>query len=262
MYVAEFGAKDAPTILFLHGGMVAGWMWAGQAEALTDFHCLVPDLPGFSDSHDDPWVSLTETAVSLTTLINENAHGGKAHVVGLSLGAVTALHLAAHAPERINRIILSGTLTQPMRGMMVTVQKLMLSLYHTSFGARLIAGMFHIPADGMDAFMHTAKVTPKVTNQRAIDEIYAKPLPERLTAVTHPTLVVSGTKDVAITRAGVPHLVKTLPNAVGYLVPNVGHTWNAEDPYLFNDMLNAWFKNGDVPAIFSPIDTNQQPAFV
>ncbi|MCP5093959.1 MAG: alpha/beta hydrolase [Chloroflexi bacterium] len=261
MYVEEFGSEDAPTVLFLHGGMVAGWMWAGQAEALTDFHCLVPDMPGFGESYDDPWVSLAETAVSLSTLIAEKAHGGKAHIVGLSLGAVMALHLATHAPERIDRIILSGTLTRPMTGPLVTVQKLMLSLYHTTFGARLIAGMFRIPPDGIEAFMRTAKLTPKITNQRAIDEIYAKPLPDGLTAVNHPTLVVSGTKDMAITREGVPTLAETLPNAVGYMVPNVGHTWNAEDPYLFNEMMSAWLNDNRVPASLKPVGVIRHPTF-
>jgi len=253
MFVREFGPKDAPTILFLHGGMVAGWMWDGQAEALTDYHVLVPDMPGFYRSYDDPWRSVAETAVSLSTLIADKAHGGKAHVVGLSLGAVIALHLVAAVPERVERLILSGTLTQPIKGPMVTVQKLMLAMYHNSLGAKLIARMFQIPDDGMEDFMQTAKLTSKETNWRAIAEIYEKPLPDRLTAVSHPTLVVAGTKDMAITRNGVAYLVENMPNAAGFLVPNVGHTWNAEDPVLFNKMIQTWLTNTALPANFQNV---------
>lgn len=253
MFVKEFGPKDAPTVLFLHGAMVAGWMWDGQAEALMDYHVLVPDMPGFYRSHDDPWRSLRETAVSLSTLIADKAHGGKAHIVGLSLGGVMALHLAATAPERVERLILSGTLTQPVTGPMVWVQKLMLSIYHNSIGAKLVARMFQIPDDGMDDFMQTAKLTSKETNWRAISEIYEKPLPDGLTAVTRPTLVVSGAKDMAITRNGVAFLVEKLPNAVGYLVPSVGHTWNAEDPILFNQMIQAWLTGAALPASFQNV---------
>ena len=253
MFVNEFGPKDAPTILFLHGGLVAGWMWDGQAAALTDFHVLVPDLPGFYRSHDTPWVSMRETAVSLSNLIAEKALNGKAHVVGLSLGAVTALHLAALAPERVEKVILSGTLTQPMQGPLVLSQKLMLAIYHNTLGAKLVAKMFQIPDDGMEDFMQTAKLTSKETNWKAIQEIYAKPMPDGLTAVTHPTLAVAGTKDVGITRDGVAFLAKTLPNAQGYFVPNVGHTWNAEDPVLFNQMVKDWLLREEVPASFQNV---------
>lgn len=257
MFVNEFGPKDAPTILFLHGGLVAGWMWDGQAAALTDFHTLIPDLPGFYRSHETPWESMQETAVSLSNLIAEKAHNGKAHVVGLSLGAVTALHLAAHAPERVEKLILSGTLTQPMQGPLVMSQKLMLAIYHNSLGARLIAKMFRIPDDGMEDFMQTAKLTSKETNWKAIKEIYAKPMPDGLTAVSHPTLAVAGTKDVGITRNGVAFLAENLTNGQGYFVPNVGHTWNAEDPVLFNRMVKEWLLHGDVPASFQEVAGNR-----
>lgn len=45
LYLQETGSVTAPTIVFLHGGGGAGWMWQPQVEQLSDFHCLVPDLP-------------------------------------------------------------------------------------------------------------------------------------------------------------------------------------------------------------------------
>lgn len=50
----------------------------------------------------------TAYAVLLAGLIRDHAHRGVAHVVGLSLGAVFALGLAAHAPERVLSIFVSG----------------------------------------------------------------------------------------------------------------------------------------------------------
>ncbi len=45
LYVNESGPASAPTVVFLHGGGGAGWMWQPQLEAFADYHCLVPDLP-------------------------------------------------------------------------------------------------------------------------------------------------------------------------------------------------------------------------
>ena len=46
LYFESFGPPNAPSIVFLHGGGVAGWMWRKQIEALKSaYHCLAPDLP-------------------------------------------------------------------------------------------------------------------------------------------------------------------------------------------------------------------------
>ena len=38
--------SNAPTIIFLHGGGLGGWMWRYQVRAFEkQYHCLVPDLP-------------------------------------------------------------------------------------------------------------------------------------------------------------------------------------------------------------------------
>lgn len=65
MHVEELHADAAPTVLFLHGGNVAGWMWADQVAALSGHHCLVPDLPGFGRSADLDWTTLAEVADQL-----------------------------------------------------------------------------------------------------------------------------------------------------------------------------------------------------
>ena len=56
MYVAESGPADGTPIVFLHGAMVAGWMWTEQVQGLAEYRCLVPDLPGMGRSGDDTWV--------------------------------------------------------------------------------------------------------------------------------------------------------------------------------------------------------------
>ena len=45
LYMQETGPATAPTLLFLHGGGGAGWMWQAQLEHFADYHSLLPDLP-------------------------------------------------------------------------------------------------------------------------------------------------------------------------------------------------------------------------
>lgn len=82
MRLVETHAGSGASVVFLHGGNVAGWMWQEQAAALPDRHGLIPDLPGFGASGDQPWTSLAETADELADLIRERAAQARAHVSG------------------------------------------------------------------------------------------------------------------------------------------------------------------------------------
>jgi pimeloyl-ACP methyl ester carboxylesterase len=105
MRVAEIRPEGDETVLFLHGGSVAGWMWTTQAEALPHHHALIPDLPGFGDSADVPRTDLTAVADDLAGIVRDRARDGRAHIVGLSLGGVLDAPLLALAGEREPRVV-------------------------------------------------------------------------------------------------------------------------------------------------------------
>ncbi len=46
----EFHTEKPISILFLHGGGVAGWMWQPVVNLLSEFHCIVADLPEHGES--------------------------------------------------------------------------------------------------------------------------------------------------------------------------------------------------------------------
>ena len=96
------------TVVFLHGGNVANWMWESQVRALPDFQVLTPNLPGFGTRTDEQWDSLEATADDVAAFITEHAEAGPVHLVGLSLGAVVALHVVARHPELASSLLVSG----------------------------------------------------------------------------------------------------------------------------------------------------------
>src|SRR5215831_17693879 len=111
LHIAESGPADAPSIVFLHGGGVAGWSWRPQVQAFqADYHCLVPDLPGHGQSDSDAPFSMTDAAAQVAELIHQRGHGGRAHIVGLSLGAQVGVALLAVAGRLVDRAVLTGTL--------------------------------------------------------------------------------------------------------------------------------------------------------
>src|SRR5512136_2082835 len=116
LFIQESGSLTVPTIVFLHGGGGAGWMWQPQMEGLSDYHCLVPDLPEQGQSVDEKPFTIQGSAERIANLIRTRAHGGKAHVVGLSEGAQITVALLALAPELVERAIVSSALVRPLPG--------------------------------------------------------------------------------------------------------------------------------------------------
>src|SRR6185369_8080426 len=108
------GADDRPTIVFIHGTALTGAAWTPQIAALGDaFHCLAPDLPGHGTAADVPF-SVDDAAERVAALIEREAHGGRAVVVGLSLGGYVAMTVAARWPERVTGLALAGSTADPV----------------------------------------------------------------------------------------------------------------------------------------------------
>ena len=245
MYVETTGPDDAPTIVFLHGAMVAGWMWTDVVQQLPEFRCIMVDFPGVHRSNDEDWVSLDDTANKIVKLIKEQKH--PVHLVGLSLGAVVGLHVMNKIPDLIDRAVLSGPLARPVTGWITYMQKVIMWLYARPSTIAFVARVLNIPQEGREAMVECARETRPETLNRLTKEIYAKPLPDPVNTIETPTLVLTGNRDTKITRDSVVDVAQLLPNSEAYGVPGVGHQWSAEDPELFAQVIRAWITAAPLP---------------
>lgn len=104
----EQNPSGTTTILFIHGAFSSGAEWDLVAPLLAKtYHVLLPDLPSHGHSPRIPFSVLTSTRL-LASLVHEKAKGRKAHIVGLSLGAHVAIHLACTYPEVVEAVFVSG----------------------------------------------------------------------------------------------------------------------------------------------------------
>lgn len=109
VFYREAGAKDAPTILLLHGYPTSSHMFRNLIPILsTKYHVLAPDLPGFgfSDMPDHTKFKYTfdNLAATMQSFIDEL--GLKRFAIYIfDYGAPTGLRLALANPEKITGII-------------------------------------------------------------------------------------------------------------------------------------------------------------
>ena len=100
-----WGSTD-PEIVFLHGGAQNAHTWDTVALAL-DRPLLAIDLPGHghSDGGRQGSLDVRSNAADIATLIGQIAPDADL-VVGMSLGGMTAVALADHAPDLVRRLAL------------------------------------------------------------------------------------------------------------------------------------------------------------
>ncbi len=107
------GPIDAPSIVLVHGTRLTRTMWRAQQEDLSDrFRVVALDLPGHGDLAERPFT--IDGATAELARVIEVAAGGRAIVVGLSLGGYVAMDLAARRPELVRGLVLSGATAEPV----------------------------------------------------------------------------------------------------------------------------------------------------
>jgi pimeloyl-ACP methyl ester carboxylesterase len=107
------GPLDAPPVVFLHGAILSRAMWAPQVERLADrYRCITLDLAGHGVLAGRPY-ELEAAAEAVIRVIDEAA-GGRAVVVGLSLGGYTGMAAAAAAPDRVRGLVVAGASFEPL----------------------------------------------------------------------------------------------------------------------------------------------------
>jgi pimeloyl-ACP methyl ester carboxylesterase len=108
------GGDARMTIVFLHGTRLTGAQWTAQVAALQDdVRCLAPDLPGHGTAAAETF-TVDGAAERIAELIEREATGGRAILVGLSLGGYVAMAVAARWPERVVGLAVSGATAEPI----------------------------------------------------------------------------------------------------------------------------------------------------
>ena len=227
------------TVVLLHGGNVANWMWAPQLPALTDFDVLALDLPAFGARVGEPWPGLAAAADDVVARIRSYGIDQPVHLVGLSLGAIVALHVLARHPEAIASGLVSGAAVLPIGGGARATAWLQDRLWDSPGFWRAQARAFRLPADSRELYVEHGLSIDRESARRMLAEVYAGGVPD-LSGFSGGLLAVAGSKEPAAIRHSLAAIAAAAPHVTTRLAPGMHHVWSIEDVALFNDMLRTW----------------------
>ena len=110
----EFGDKNLPSILLIHGGGSSWWNYLRQARILSEeYRVILPTLNGHGEEYQLDYVSTEDSALEILDYIKANCGGKLFAIGGVSLGGQIAIELLSLDSEIAEKAIIDGSLCIP-----------------------------------------------------------------------------------------------------------------------------------------------------
>jgi len=238
-YYTDEGAGDP--ILFIHGLTWDHTLWDHQVAALKgSYRCIAVDLIGHGQTPDvDHEYSFFDLADYMAAFLHSIGIP-KAHIVGLSMGGMTAMPMALEHQHSVRSLALIDTDAQPESAEKVAaygqlgqavlamgwqavaepVANILFGAPYLSDPARKAAVVEKLAANDMEAVAGRALRT--VTNR--VDVL------DRVGIISVPTTVIVGELDIATTPDRAEAIAEAIPGAKLVRIPAAGHHSPMENP--------------------------------
>lgn len=255
VFILESGIKNTESIIFLHAVGSSSAMWKAHFRALTNFHCIAPDLPGHGKSNQYPWTTIDETTTLVANIIKTKCDG-KAHVVGLSLGGGVALNLLNKYPELVGKAVIDGQSVQPIKGAALAIAGVtaIAPFIHANVVINILSKMLGVSKEGFANFKRDMKLVRPASFRCAFRDANRLSLPDSVSHIKSPILFVSGEKEAGIMHQTHRAYAQKISDSQCFYYPGKGHGWMAEDVQTHTAMCRYWFDNGTVPAKIKPCE--------
>ncbi|MBZ4019314.1 alpha/beta fold hydrolase [Streptomyces purpurogeneiscleroticus] len=233
-----------PTIVLLHGVGLDHTMWEPAAALLADrFTVLTPDLPGHGSRPP------ARDGVTLADLADGVAGGIPAgsHLVGFSLGALVAQHLALHRPELVATLTSVSSVCERTSEERASVLA-RLRAAEADFAASTAASLerWYAGTDVAPARVARTEATLRANDVSSFLNCYRifatadAELGPDLGAITVPALAVTGENDPGSTPAMTRRLAAALPDCRAVVIPEARHMLPVERPEAFVGSLTTF----------------------
>ena len=256
----DLGRQGEPVIL-IHGLMSSTHEWTKNIDALAAARQVFAiDLVGFGFSSrvTEPTYSLKQYARSVREFLD--AHGiARAHIVGHSLGGAIALQFAHDYGARVDKLILidpaayifslfkAVQFASRVPHLPRTLGGLMLCNPHVHRSAlrNALGDPTRLDEEMLAARMRASRVRGTLDALLAmLASPHVSDLPEGLSEITAPALILWGDRDTALPLRHGKRLARDLPNSELVILEGAGHVPNEEFPDIVNTLMLDFLNKG------------------
>src|SRR4051794_4663170 len=229
-----------PALVLLHGATSAGREdFAAQLPSMSKaFQVIVPNARGHGRTKWDAADGFTYDWLVDDLKAFVDAMGlGTFHLLGFSMGGMTALQFASRWPERLRTLVLVGITTQ--REPRASVGRRLMDppvilARNPGWGAEL--SRRHDPVQGPGAWQ---RLLPAIAADIAVQPLLT---PAAVYRIDPPTLVVCGDRDPFVPVEQASALARQLPDGRLFVAPDCGHEVMVRRPGLFNEAVSGFYR--------------------
>jgi pimeloyl-ACP methyl ester carboxylesterase len=248
----ERGRPDAPPVILLHGVGANSMHWRYQLAGLSDrFRVIAWNAPGYmlSDGFVKEWPTCKDYADAFSDFLGA-LKLDRVSLVGNSFGTRVAQCFAAHYPQRVEKMALTGTgvarttISDEQRKQIVATREAQMAKGAYEFGARVAALLgSKAPPETAAIVQHTLRATNPHGFMHGVklglDTSYG--VAEVGPKLTMPVLLIQGTEDkVNPLEANAALLLPHLPQGRMEVLPGFGHLPEVEAPEVVNELLRKF----------------------
>jgi pimeloyl-ACP methyl ester carboxylesterase len=254
IYYEEAGAGIP--VLFVHEFAGDHRSWEPQVHSFSRrYRCIVYAARGYPPSDVPKDVAAYSQGLAVTDAVSvlDHLEIDRAHVVGLSMGGFTALHLGLRRPDRTRSIVVAGVgygahpdARESFRKEAESIAAAFEAEGAVGFAPRYAEGPARVQFQNKDprGWAEFARRLAEQSSegsantmrgvQRERPSLYD--LRDDLARMEVPTLLVVGDEDEGCLDANLM-LKRTIPSSGLAVLPRTGHTTNLEEPELFNRLV-------------------------
>jgi 3-oxoadipate enol-lactonase len=238
------GPEGGPVIVFTGSLGTDITMWQPQTDRLRErFRTLRYEIRGHGRSAVPPGpYSMDELGSDLVALL-DRLEIERASLCGLSIGGMISMWTAAHAPERVRRVVLCCTSARlgPPESWHERAAIVRADGVHAVADA--VLARWFTPAfreahpEVIEGMRQILVATPREGYAGCCEAIAAMDLTGDLPSISAPTLVLSGEHDPSTPPEHGRRIAELIPGAVFELVSHAAHLASVERPDLTTAMI-------------------------
>lgn len=241
------GTAPGTPLLIVHGLYGSGRNWGVIARRLSDrWRVLTPDMRNHGDSPQTDTHSYPDLAADLAEVID--AHGGRAHVIGHSMGGKASMMLALTQPDKVASLLVAD----------------IAPVAYTHSQIQFIEAMRSVDLDKVEKRSDAVEQLARVVSDKTLQNFFTQSLdlqnkrwklnldtlaaempkilgfPEVSGRYDGPTLFLTGGLSDYVRPEHRDRIRVLFPHARFARMPKVGHWLHAEDPRGFEASVRAF----------------------
>jgi len=232
---------SGPVLLLLHGFSDTGRSFAALEPFLTGYRLIIPDLPGHGASALGAGLRVSDFATSIDRLL-AFLDISQFAVIGHSMGAMTAIELAARRREEVSALVLLSASLRPDFGSGSPLARGIRALRDPispsdGFLRDWYSCSRPVDPDFLSKMRMDAAAMPAAVWHGILDGFAETDLGHSAGRVSAPVLCLSGSADSLFGASHREALAEAFPSVRSITLDGYGHNPHWEDPQCVSELI-------------------------